>query len=200
MTHARNQTSSRPPATGRGAGSVLLAVALLAVGCTSSRGRAGSPTTETSPSTAPATIDGAAQAPPAGRGLPGLIAYSTEAGDIWVMRADGSGRPVTHVGGHDLDPSLSPDGRRLAFGSERGGSFDVWVVNADGGGQRRLTSGADQESPAAWLPDGRIVYASFHDDQPLPRWFLMNTDGTGIHSLPQLQGAADPIDWLVTAG
>jgi hypothetical protein len=37
-------------------------------------------------------------------------------------------------------------------------------------------------------------------DQPLPTWYLINPDGTDIHSLPQLQGAGDPIDWLTPVG
>jgi Tol biopolymer transport system component len=117
--------------------------------------------------------------------------------DVWVMDADGSHqRRLTSAPGRDYPGAWSPDGRRIAFGSQRQGSFDVWVMDADGGGQRRLTRGADQESPVAWLPDGRIVFSSFHGDQPLPTWYLMSPDGTGVHPLPQLQGAGDPIDWL----
>jgi Tol biopolymer transport system component len=120
--------------------------------------------------------------------------------DVWVMDADGGHRRrLTRSGGRDYPGAWSPDGRRIAFASQRGGSFDVWVMDADGSGQHRLTSAADQESPVAWLPDGRIVYASFHGEQPLPSWYLMSPDGTGVHSLPQLHGAADPIDWLANA-
>jgi Tol biopolymer transport system component len=101
--------------------------------------------------------------------------------------------------GGDSPGPWSPDGKRLAFGSQRSGNFDVFVMNADGSGQHQLTHAADGESPAAWLPDGRIVYASFHGNQPLPSWYLMRADGTGVRSLPQLDGAGDPIDWLATA-
>jgi len=121
--------------------------------------------------------------------------------DVWVMNADGSHqRRLTRTRGGDYPAVWSPDGRWLAFGSQRSGNFDVFVMNADGSGQRQLTHGPDGESPAAWLPDGRIVYSSFHGNQPLPNWFLMNADGTGIQSLPQLQGAGDPIDWLIPVG
>ena len=133
------------------------------------------------------------------------IAYCHHPGDgdfdVWVMNADGSHRrPLTRTRGRDYPGAWSPDGRRLAFSSQRSGNFDVFVMNADGSDQHRLTSSADEEGPVAWLPDGRIVYSSFQADQPLPSWYLMNPDGTGIHSLPQLQGAGDPIDWLVLAG
>ena len=77
---------------------------------------------------------------------------------------------------------------------------DIRVMHADGSGQHRLTHAADEESPAAWLPDGRIVVASFHGEQPLPSRYLVNPDGTGVHTLPKLHGAADPVDWLANAG
>jgi hypothetical protein len=46
------------------------------------------------------------------------------------------------------------------------------------------------------LPDGRIVFAHFRGDEPLPHWYLIRPDGSHLRSLPQLHGAGDPIDWL----
>jgi dipeptidyl aminopeptidase/acylaminoacyl peptidase len=121
--------------------------------------------------------------------------------DIWVMDADGSHkRELTDAIGNDYPGPWSPDGTRIAFGSEREGSFDVFVMNADGSGQTRLTQGPDEASPQAWLPDGRIVFSSFHGDDPAARWYLMDPDGTNVRSLPQLDGAGAPIDWLSPPG
>ena len=126
-----------------------------------------------------------------------------------AMDAGGSNRRQvtrTRDPAFDFDPSLSRDGRRVVFRTSRGryvpdtnrtGVQGIFVINLDGGGQRRLTHAADQEGPVAWLPDGRIVDASSDGNQPLPSWYLMSPDGTSIGSLPQLQGAGDPIDWLV---
>jgi TolB protein len=139
------------------------------------------------------------------------LAFCHHGGDgnwaVWTVNADGSDpRQLTHPtltlprgSGGDSPGPWSPDGKRLAFGSQRSGNFDVFVMNADGSGQHQLTHAADGGSPAAWLPDGRIVYASFHGNQPLPSWYLMRADGTGVRSLPQLDGAGDPMDWLATA-
>ena len=80
----------------------------------------------------------------------GLIAYTSRAGDIWVMRANGSHRRrVTRAGGRvDFDPDFSPDGKRLVFRSERGrqppdpygiGYDALFVVNTDGTGLRQTT-------------------------------------------------------------
>lgn len=61
----------------------------------------------------------------------------------------------------DLDPAFSPDGRRLAFISERNGTREVWVSNADGSEALQLTSvqGPPTGRPS-WSPDGR--YLAFH--------------------------------------
>lgn len=67
-------------------------------------------------------------------------------GEIYVMRADGSGqRRLTRRRGDDFTPRFSPDGRRIAFVSLPG---TILVMNANGTGVRRLTSGTDPD----WRP------------------------------------------------
>lgn len=57
-------------------------------------------------------------------------------------------------------PSVSPDGRRIAFISTRAGNPDLFVINADGTGERPLTQTPEAESKAQWSKDGhRLVYA-----------------------------------------
>src|SRR5512133_2398551 len=88
--------------------------------------------------------------PPPASDLRGLIAYSTQAGDIWVMDADGSNRRQvtrTHDPDVDFDPSLSPDGRRVVFRTSRGrympdpngtGVQGVFVINLDASHERQI--------------------------------------------------------------
>ena len=61
----------------------------------------------------------------------------------------------------DLDPAFSPDGRRLAFVSERSGTRELWVSNADGTDAHQRTSfnGSFTGRPS-WSPDGRSI--AFH--------------------------------------
>ena len=71
--------------------------------------------------------------------------------EVYVMNADGSGqRRLTQRG---AQPLWSPDGRRIAFVSERDGNAEVYVMNADGSGQRNLTrSRLGDEGSFAWSP------------------------------------------------
>jgi len=61
----------------------------------------------------------------------------------------------------DFQPSVSPDGARVAFVSTRSGSDEIWVVRSEGGDPVRLTSfgGARLELPR-WSPDGRRILFS----------------------------------------
>lgn len=71
-----------------------------------------------------------------------------------------------------IEPAVSPDGARVAFVSERSGSYELWVADADGGEPTRLTSfGAPAPawrpsvSHPRWSPDGRsIVVAAQRSD------------------------------------
>src|SRR5579859_5269414 len=62
-----------------------------------------------------------------------MVAFSY-LGDIWTVETIGGiARPVTMHEAHDIAPIFSPDGRHLAFSSNRHGSYDVFVVPTVGG-------------------------------------------------------------------
>lgn len=94
-----------------------------------------------------------------------LIAYDYqqpgfETRQIWVMRADGTGRRlVTRLVAVSSNPAWSPDGRRIAFQSDaRSVHAEIWTVGADGSGLRRETVDPDLESfQPAWRPGGTAI-------------------------------------------
>jgi TolB protein len=77
-----------------------------------------------------------------------------QAGEIFVMAADGSG--VRSVSGSpragDTAPQWSPDGSALAFDSVRDGNYEVYVVSVDGTGLRNLTQSPGNDYLARWRP------------------------------------------------
>ena len=80
--------------------------------------------------------------------------------DIGIVRSDGTGlRQVTVGPAIDRGPRWSPDGRRIAFYSNRSGVYQNWIVNADGSGVRQLTASPKGAIDLSWSPDGQRIAA-----------------------------------------
>ncbi len=112
----------------------------------------------------------------------------------------------------DLDPAFSPDGRKLAFVSERSGTREVWVSNADGTEAVQVTAfGGPQVGRPSWSPNGRML--AFHsagihvvpaaggpvrrvtDVGEMPLW---SADGQWIYFMHSADGRSQV--WKVSAG
>ena len=116
----------------------------------------------------------------------GRIAFSaqdpaTKMSDIYTANPDGSDiRQVTKGGGKNSTPSLSRDGKRIAFVSTRDGAkYQIYTVNADGSNLARLTSDtAVGYFNPQWSPNGkRIAYYAEKGDGKDQVW-TMNADGS----------------------
>ena len=98
------------------------------------------------------------------------------------MSADGSGiTRLTDNPEGDWSPSWSPDGRRIAFTSDRNGNRDIYVINADGSGLTRLTDHPGPDYSPSWSPAGPGVSAEALETATLSgRWDIMQPQaGTG---------------------
>jgi Tol biopolymer transport system component len=86
------------------------------------------------------------------------------ADDVYVVNADGTGLenltpdPLPGIV-VDRDPSWSPDGRRIAFSSNRSGQTRLWVMDADGSGAAQVADASVERSERrpAWSPDGALI-------------------------------------------
>jgi Tol biopolymer transport system component len=114
----------------------------------------------------------------------GKIAFTSDAGDIIVMDADGSNQTnITNSAAYDELPSWSPDGKRLVFDSNRdGGHSQLYIMNPDGSGLVRLTNSNADDSAASWSPDGTMLaFDSFSNN--VNSIFVVNADGSGRHDI-----------------
>ena len=80
-------------------------------------------------------------------------------GDVYTVPITG-GKAKRILGGNSMDvqPTFSPDGRRVAFISDRSGSDQLWIANADGSDPVRLSQlPAGSMSFPVWTPDGEYI-------------------------------------------
>ena len=95
-------------------------------------------------------------------------AYVNAVSGIWSMNADGTGQKLlTAVPStvNNWQPAVSPDGRFVAFVSERAGKVHLWRMDADGANVTQLTSGDGYEYGPAFTPDGRWVLYTLYDGE-----------------------------------
>ena len=85
--------------------------------------------------------------------------------DLYALDlASGAVRRLTETPDHEFSPRWSPDGTRIAFARNLGGSErDVYVMDADGGDVVRLTDSPGPDEQPSWLPDGRLAFQSVRD-------------------------------------
>jgi len=80
----------------------------------------------------------------------------------------------------EKDPAWSPDGKRIAFASDRGDDYDfnIYVMNVDGTGVTRLTDGPDDENLPRWSPDSEKIAYEVVDEMEHFNISVMKSDGT----------------------
>src|SRR5262249_34650919 len=82
-------------------------------------------------------------------------------GDLWTAHEDGSApQRLTVHRARDVHPRFSPDGKWIAFSSDRYGNYDVFVIPTAGGQAKRLTFHSAADTVVGWSRDSRRVLFS----------------------------------------
>ncbi len=127
------------------------------------------------------------------------LAYALRSGggqSIWRMHI-----PERHMKGEppqrmfastkeEFAQQYSPDGKKVAFESKRGGNLEIWVCDSDGEGCVQLTSmGASASGVPTWSPDGKQV-AFYSNAQGNPQIYVIPSEGGATRRLTSLSAGA----------
>ena len=123
--------------------------------------------------------------------------------DIFKMNPDGTGVvKLTDSGSFNGSPGWSPDGKKIAFASDRAdlpGRMEIHVMDADGSNVRRLTtlpSDAMLEDAPRFSPDGRrIVFTRYITDPGRSALFTVSVRGGGLKQLTPWGNGANDADY-----
>jgi len=103
-------------------------------------------------------------------------------------------RQLTNQSGINNWPSLSPDGKRIAFGSTRDGNFELYSMKVDGTDPVRLTHNRFQDVRPRYSPDGsQIAFSSTRDGNH--EVYVMNADGSDIRRVTHHDERDDYPGW-----
>jgi Tol biopolymer transport system component len=91
---------------------------------------------------------------------------------------------LTSDPGLQMQPSWSPDGRFIAYASDKSGNFDIWVQPVAGGDAVRVTTSREHDWEPDWSPDGSQIA------------FRSERQGGGVFMVPALGGTEQRLSTL----
>ena len=112
--------------------------------------------------------------------------------EIYLVNADGSERirltddqvfGPSHLWSPACMHEWSPDGKQIAYASNRDGDYEIYVVDVDSLEEVRVTNHPADDGMPAWSPDGkRLSFSSTResDESDKGNIYVMNADGTGL--------------------
>jgi len=109
-------------------------------------------------------------------------------GDIFKVNSEGGlASALTSNSSYDTQPVWSPDGKTIAFASDRFGNFDIFTIPVEGGNPKRITFNSGNEKPSSFTPDGKfILFSGLISDTPenamfpsggVPELYSISVDG-----------------------
>lgn len=113
-------------------------------------------------------------------------------GDLYKVAASGGNAvQLTTQDSYECMPVWSPDGKQIAFASDRYGNFDIFVMPSAGGPARRLTTHSTGELPSAFTPDGKHVLFSASIQDPASSALFPKSVMTEVYKVPVTGGRTE---------
>jgi len=108
----------------------------------------------------------------------GRVAF-TYLGDIWTADENGQNiQRLTVNKARDAYARFSPDGKWIAFSSDRNGNLDVFIIPAEGGIAKQLTFHSADDTVLGWTPDSRgVLFTSNRGEDFMPLLYVASIDG-----------------------
>jgi len=90
-----------------------------------------------------------------------FVKRARNASEVWLASSEGPPRQITHDGRANSRARWSPDSKRIAYISDRGGSSQIWLMDPDGGNAKQVTNFATEADGVLFSPDGtNLVFSS----------------------------------------
>ena len=107
---------------------------------------------------------------------------------------EGRSDNITKSEGQAFAPTFSPDGKRIAYASNKSGNMEIWIANADGTGAHRITSSQGSDTAPTWSPTGQEI-AFTSDRAGTPQIYVMDSEGLNVRRLTTVGNWNDAPAW-----
>lgn len=113
---------------------------------------------------------------------------------LYVTDEQGASQELLLADPSATAPAWSPDGKWVAFMSNRDGNWELYLVGADGLGLRRLTNGPEHDGVPVWSPDGKWIAFLSHRTGAWGVYALPLEPGQDVHLVAMVPGEYP--DWM----
>lgn len=121
-------------------------------------------------------------------------------GDLYTLPIEGGdARPISRGLPFDSQPRYAPDGKQIAFLSDRDGAENIWLVDADGGNPKQVSKDKRvQFASPAWTPDGQYLVVSRVKElwRPNELWLYHRDGGSGVQLTKSKEKEDQPPDQM----